>query len=270
MLKCCLGGRSFEPEQSLASATILDIQNTVRVGDGRPDLAGVTVAMAGKSDIFLVYNLVDPSGELPESEVGLRCAAAGLQVLETDTREVVSIWPWEHVMDVDSVVDAENPEHMELLILQIKGEEFQFECDDSNVVITELGAARRAAGLELSGAPARQARQVQDEVEQKIGVAGAVTNIANILAPKKSVVILLLTLCFGYVVFSLVLNENKANDDGAPHESWTVIDGIYFAILTMTTVGYGDIVPRSESGIIATTVFVIFSVSAVGICISEI
>jgi potassium channel subfamily K, other eukaryote len=216
------------------------------------------------SDIFLVYNLVDPTSELPENEVGLRCSPFGLQVLETDTRNVVATWAWKDLEDVDTVVDVDNPENMELLIIQLGGEEFTFECEDSSVIIEELGKARRTAGLEQSGAPKREVRQPQNEG------GGVMAGLAKIIAPKKSVVVMLLTLAFGYVVFGLILDEDKAPAGSGERQSWTLIDGIYFAILTMTTVGYGDIVPRTRSGMIATTVFVIFSVSAVGICISEI
>ena len=34
-------------------------------------------------------------------------------------------------------------------------------------------------------------------------------------------------------------------------ESWSYIDSVYFLVVTMTTIGYGDIVPRPEFRMVA-------------------
>lgn len=40
-------------------------------------------------------------------------------------------------------------------------------------------------------------------------------------------------------------------------EQWSWIDSYYFSVMTLTTVGYGDVVPQTEWGKIFTTLYVL-------------
>tara|TARA_B100000780_G_C21011337_1_gene404982 strand:- start:47 stop:973 length:927 start_codon:yes stop_codon:yes gene_type:complete len=46
-------------------------------------------------------------------------------------------------------------------------------------------------------------------------------------------------------------------------EGWTVLDALYFGVVTLTTVGYGDLLPTSDGSKVFTTLFVFFGVSIV-------
>ena len=46
---------------------------------------------------------------------------------------------------------------------------------------------------------------------------------------------------------------------------WTVIDSIYMTIITLATVGYGEVQPLGESGKIWAILVIIFGVSGIGI-----
>lgn len=50
-------------------------------------------------------------------------------------------------------------------------------------------------------------------------------------------------------------------------EHWSVIDSLYFAVSTFTTVGYGDVEPKSESSQLFTIVFAVYGVIILGIFI---
>ena len=46
-------------------------------------------------------------------------------------------------------------------------------------------------------------------------------------------------------------------------EEWTVLDALYFGVVTLTTVGYGDLLPTSDGSKVFTTLYVFFGVSIV-------
>jgi hypothetical protein len=50
-------------------------------------------------------------------------------------------------------------------------------------------------------------------------------------------------------------------------EGWPVIDSLYFAVVTFTTIGYGDIAPQTVAGKLFTTVFAMLGVCILGIAL---
>ncbi len=45
-------------------------------------------------------------------------------------------------------------------------------------------------------------------------------------------------------------------------EHWSVIDALYFSVTTMATVGYGDLVPKTDVGKVFTMIYVFLSIGA--------
>ena len=43
-------------------------------------------------------------------------------------------------------------------------------------------------------------------------------------------------------------------------EGWRYLDSVYFAVVTVTTVGYGDVVPQTDTGKIFTMFFSFFGI----------
>jgi voltage-gated potassium channel Kch len=47
-------------------------------------------------------------------------------------------------------------------------------------------------------------------------------------------------------------------------EGWSLIDAIYFCVVTLGTVGYGDITPTTDAGKIFTTVYILLGLGIIG------
>ena len=60
----------------------------------------------------------------------------------------------------------------------------------------------------------------------------------------------IMTLSIGTVVYSLI-------------EGWRVIDSLYFSVITLTTVGYGDLSPQTDFGKLFTIFYIITGVGII-------
>jgi hypothetical protein len=47
-------------------------------------------------------------------------------------------------------------------------------------------------------------------------------------------------------------------------EKWSVLDALYFCVVTLGTVGYGDITPTTDLGKIFTIFYIIFGLAVIG------
>jgi voltage-gated potassium channel len=46
-------------------------------------------------------------------------------------------------------------------------------------------------------------------------------------------------------------------------EGWNTVDAFYFSVVTLTTVGYGDLSPATTSGKLFTTIFIFLGISII-------
>ncbi len=47
-------------------------------------------------------------------------------------------------------------------------------------------------------------------------------------------------------------------------EKWSFVDAFYFCIVTLATVGYGDLVPKTDFGKLFTTAYIIVGIAILG------
>lgn len=80
---------------------------------------------------------------------------------------------------------------------------------------------------------------------------------------RRVIIYLVLYLVIGTICFSLVMNKiGGVKTNG-------VLDSIYFCIVTMTTVGYGDLVPNSAATKLLACAFVFTGMALIGLTISK-
>ncbi len=75
-------------------------------------------------------------------------------------------------------------------------------------------------------------------------------NKKSILMGKKSLTLILATISL--LIIGSIFYHNM--------EGWNWIDSIYFSVITLTTVGYGDFSPQTDSGKIFTMFYVVIGI----------
>lgn len=53
-------------------------------------------------------------------------------------------------------------------------------------------------------------------------------------------------------------------------EHWSIVDSLYFSVMTMATIGYGDLVPTTDISKLFTVIFAILSIGVFASVISKI
>lgn len=84
--------------------------------------------------------------------------------------------------------------------------------------------------------------------------------IANIFKKQKGPLCYVLILALGYIVISALVVFNVE-----PDSFNTIFDAIYWATVSLTTMGYGDIYPVTEIGRIVTMISSLFGIAIVAL-----
>lgn len=84
--------------------------------------------------------------------------------------------------------------------------------------------------------------------------------IANIFKKQKGSLCYVLILALGYIVISALVVFNVE-----PDSFNTIFDAIYWATVSLTTMGYGDIYPVAEIGRIVTMISSLFGIAIVAL-----
>ncbi len=46
-------------------------------------------------------------------------------------------------------------------------------------------------------------------------------------------------------------------------EGWSVVDSLYFSVVTLTTIGYGDFTPQTDAGKIFTIIYIVVGIGMI-------
>jgi len=72
---------------------------------------------------------------------------------------------------------------------------------------------------------------------------------------------------FRALAFLILLLQISGTIFYTQEEGWSIVDALYFCVMTMSTVGYGDLAPTSDISKIFT---IIFSILSIGLFVSAI
>jgi len=53
-------------------------------------------------------------------------------------------------------------------------------------------------------------------------------------------------------------------------EHWSVVDSLYFSVMTMSTIGYGDLAPTTDMSKLFTVIFAVLSIGVFAMVVSKI
>jgi hypothetical protein len=246
--------------------------------------------------ILSLHVFEDPTDELPWDNVDLVVSASHLVLLEPnedgwpeDEPEELRQWTWPTVCSFDAV--AGDFGDMDLLEITIKegadfAKHFVFQCNDGAYALRVLDEARAEhvekyrAGLVLNWPSEHDADQESSAYSVKVSAKERAVRRAAAAALKLrgqsrrtvlSFFVLLVYFASGWLFFSFMFGETVGSDnDPTGPVPWSFVDAAYFAIVTATTVGYGDVSPQKPAARLFGCFFAVIGVGAIGVALGHV
>ena len=132
---------------------------------------------------------------------------------------------------------------------------------DSSLNLNETKAIRRGKPQYRPRAPSENVSQEQQRVQSLINPESAL--VAQEFRFKYVLLLLASYLGIGTLWFFLIRNQIDGKKTNG------ILDAIYFCVVTMTTVGYGDLVPHSTLAKILACIYVFTGMALVGLILSK-
>ena len=67
---------------------------------------------------------------------------------------------------------------------------------------------------------------------------------------------------FRYILFFVILLLTASTIFYSQYENWSIIDSLYFSVMTMSTIGYGDFVPTTTISKVFTIIYTFLSIGS--------
>ncbi|XWS12957.1 hypothetical protein CRYUN_Cryun37aG0134400 [Craigia yunnanensis] len=132
---------------------------------------------------------------------------------------------------------------------------------DSSLNLNETKAIQRRKPQHCSSAPSENVSQEQHRVQPLLNLESAL--VAQEFRIKYVLLLLASYLGIGTLWFFLIRNQIDGKKTNG------ILDAIYFCVVTMTTVGYGDLVPHSTLAKILACIYVFIGMALVGLILSK-
>ena len=259
---------------------------------------GGAAPVGNKVIMVSLHVFEDPTDELPWSEVDLVVSASHLVLLEPgedgDEPEELLQWLWPSVCSMDAVAGDDGD--MDLLEITAKegmdfAQHFVFQCNDGAYALRVLEEARaehvekHRSGLALNapsehdvnqggagyGTGAYSVKVSAEERAVRRAAAAALKLRSQSRRTTLSLAALIVYFASGWLFFSAMLGETVGGDDDpAGPVPWSFVDAAYFAIVTATTVGYGDVSPQNPGARLFGCFFAVIGVGAIGIALGHV
>jgi hypothetical protein len=231
----------------------------LRDDDDTRDALRDATSKPSASMTFIVYGYEPPASYTSyfpndveitfESEVN---AGGGRYIILRDANsfELLRTYGLESMAHYDVVSD--DSEDMDLLSITIRGlGRFLFECDDGQLLYNKI-----TAFVAEYGTKANEGYE-GDEGEGTEGQPGGPPRKKRVVAGMvKNLMVPLFVICM-YLTVSFVYYGHLSI------EGWEFIDSWYYGMVTMSTVGYGDLTPQTNGSKIFTCFYILFGIAAV-------
>eukprot|EP00937_MAST-01D_sp_MAST-1D-sp2_P003838 g3838.t1 len=186
-----------------------------------------------------------------------------------DDSDTLIRWAWDDIEQINPM-RGPTPDAMETLTLAIGGlGDVTFESDNAmqaHQVLSECMRDYRRSHKAAAGSTGDASDEEKRDAKAQKRLESAKKELHDmVVRMRASVAVLVVYFLVGHLVYSHAFKETE---DG--ETTWSTVDSIYFSVVTITTVGYGDLSPKTRGGRLFAVFFVLTGVVVVGVALGAV